>query len=72
LDTSNAEPHHFYAAPNENFEAAPAALTSTTLLFTVASKNIMSDNLFSSGYEYGNENVNTPRKNNKIIQVVTF
>jgi hypothetical protein len=35
--SSVAEPHHFYAAPGENFDAAPAApAPSPTLLYSKA------------------------------------
>jgi hypothetical protein len=35
LNTSVAEPHHFYAAPGTNFDAAPAA-PAPVLLYTKA------------------------------------
>jgi hypothetical protein len=31
VKTSVAEPHHFYAAPDENFDAGPAAPAPTLL-----------------------------------------
>jgi hypothetical protein len=36
FQSSVAEPHHFYAAPGENFDAAPAPVPAPTLLYSKA------------------------------------